>query len=250
MLRTGRATRGVIDSDLARVLRTGSTSGRPGGASLRRHTDRAGRLLGRVDMGKYREKVRGSGGVGLGADDCRRDRGHRHRGADTSAPGVSATQINVGAISSLSGPLAGFFGGLAPGMIAYFNTLNAKGGVNGRKIVLTNNLDDGGSPTQFTQDVHTLIDQDHVFAAAVPRPGSPRATSCRPRPRPTATTSRPTGRPRPTCSRSADPPRSTPPASRRWRTSSRRSGPSRWPSSATGPPSPRPTTPATAMPRA
>ncbi len=87
-------------------------------------------------------------------------------GAATSAPGVSATQINVGAISSLSGPLAGIFGGLAPGMIAYFNTLNAQGGVNGRKIVLTNNLDDGGSPTQFTQDVHTLIDQDHVFAAA------------------------------------------------------------------------------------
>ena len=63
-------------------------------------------------------------------------------------------------------------------MIAYFNTLNAEGGVNGRKIVLTNNLDDGGSPSQFTQDVHTLIDQDHVFAAAAwPRPGSPRSTS-------------------------------------------------------------------------
>ena len=29
-------------------------------------------------------------------------------------------------------------------MIAYFNTINAKGGINGRKIVLTNNLDDGG----------------------------------------------------------------------------------------------------------
>ena len=51
-------------------------------------------------------------------------------------------------------------------MIAYFNTLNAKGGINGRKIVLTNSLDDGGSPSQFTQDVHTLIDQDHVFAVA------------------------------------------------------------------------------------
>jgi len=85
-------------------------------------------------------------------------------GAANAAPGVSATQINIGAISSLSGPLAGLFGGLAPGMIAYFNTLNAKGGVNGRKIVLTNSLDDGGSPSQFTQDVHTLIDQDHVFA--------------------------------------------------------------------------------------
>jgi ABC-type branched-subunit amino acid transport system substrate-binding protein len=88
-------------------------------------------------------------------------------GAATTAPGVSATQVNVGAISTLSGPLAGYFGGLAPGMIAYFKTIDAKGGVNGRKVVLTNNLDDGGSPSQFTQDVHTLIDQDHVFAAGV-----------------------------------------------------------------------------------
>src|ERR1035438_8640508 len=80
-------------------------------------------------------------------------------GAATSAPGVSATQINVGSISTLSGPLAGYFGGLAPGMIAYFKAVDATGGVNGRKIVLTNNLDDGGSPSQFTQDVHTLIDR-------------------------------------------------------------------------------------------
>ncbi len=85
----------------------------------------------------------------------------------TAAPGVSATQVDIGAISSKTGPLAGYFGGLAPGMIAYFNTLNAYGGVNGRKIVLTDSLDDGGSPTQFTQDTHTLIDQDHVFAVGV-----------------------------------------------------------------------------------
>ena len=87
--------------------------------------------------------------------------------ASGSATGVSATQINIGAISSKSGPLAGYFGGLAPGMIAYFNTLNANGGVNGRKIVLTNNIDDGGSPSQFTQDTHILIDQDHVFGIGV-----------------------------------------------------------------------------------
>jgi ABC-type branched-subunit amino acid transport system substrate-binding protein len=80
---------------------------------------------------------------------------------------VTATQISVGSISSKTGPLAGYFGGLAPGMIAYFKTLNRNGGINGRKIVLTANLDDGGSPTQFTQDTHTLIDQDHVFAVAV-----------------------------------------------------------------------------------
>ncbi len=91
-------------------------------------------------------------------------------GAAESVPGVSAAQINIGAISSKSGPLAGYFGGLSPGMIAYFNTLNAKGGINGRKIVLTDNLDDGGSPSQFTQDAHTLVDQDHVFAVGVASP--------------------------------------------------------------------------------
>ena len=84
-----------------------------------------------------------------------------------TSPGVSTTQINIGAISSKTGQLAGYFDGLAPGMIAYFNTLNANGGINGRHIVLTNNLDDGGSPTQFVQDAHTLIDQDHVFAIGV-----------------------------------------------------------------------------------
>jgi ABC-type branched-subunit amino acid transport system substrate-binding protein len=52
-------------------------------------------------------------------------------------------------------------------MIAYFNTLDAEGGVNGRKIVLTHSLDDGGSPSQFVQDARTLVDQDHVFAIGV-----------------------------------------------------------------------------------
>ncbi len=87
-------------------------------------------------------------------------------GASTTAVAPGA-QIDIGAISSRTGPLAGYFGGLAPGMIAYFKTIDAKGGVDGHKLVLTANLDDGGSPTQFTQLTHTLIDQDHVFAAAV-----------------------------------------------------------------------------------
>ena len=85
----------------------------------------------------------------------------------SSAPGVTATQIAVASISSKTGPLAGFFGGLAPGMNAYFRMINAQGGINGRKIVITADLDDGGSPTQFTQQVHTAIDQDHVFAVGV-----------------------------------------------------------------------------------
>ncbi len=88
-------------------------------------------------------------------------------GATSSAPGVSATQIDIGAISSKTGPLAGYFGGLSPGMSAYFKLIDGEGGVDGRQIVLTDDLDDGGSPTQFTQDTHVLIDQDHVFAVGV-----------------------------------------------------------------------------------
>ncbi len=84
-----------------------------------------------------------------------------------TAPGVKSTAIDVGAISTLSGSIAADFDGLAPGVKAYFDMVDAQGGINGRKLVLAYNLDDGGSPSQFTQLTHTLIDQDHVFAVMV-----------------------------------------------------------------------------------
>ena len=83
----------------------------------------------------------------------------------SAAPGVTATQINVGAISTLTGPIASNFESLVPGIRAYFDWINSEGGVNGRKLNLAYNLDDGGNPSQFTQLTHTLIDQDHAFAA-------------------------------------------------------------------------------------
>jgi hypothetical protein len=45
--------------------------------------------------------------------------------------------------------------------------VNAHGGINGRKLVLSANLDDGGSPSQFTQEAHIALQQDHVFAAFI-----------------------------------------------------------------------------------
>ena len=83
------------------------------------------------------------------------------------SPGVTATSINVGAISTRSGAIAADFDGLVPGIQAYFDMINADGGINGRKLNLAYNLDDGGQPSQFAQDTHTLIDQDHAFAAMV-----------------------------------------------------------------------------------
>jgi branched-chain amino acid transport system substrate-binding protein len=84
----------------------------------------------------------------------------------SSAPGVTPTEIKVGSVSTLTGSIAANFSAFAPGMQAYFKMLNAKGGINGRKLVLAYDLDDAGNPTTFTQLAHTLIQQDHVFAVA------------------------------------------------------------------------------------
>jgi ABC-type branched-subunit amino acid transport system substrate-binding protein len=85
-------------------------------------------------------------------------------GAASSAPGVTANAITVGTISTQTGVLASNFGSLIYGEKAYFNYINAQGGVNGRKINYQYALDDGGNPTTFNQLANTLINQDHVFA--------------------------------------------------------------------------------------
>ena len=86
-------------------------------------------------------------------------------GAQTStAPGVTANSITVGTISTQTGVLASNFGSLIYGERAYFDYINAQGGVNGRKIDYKYALDDGGNPTTFNQLANTLINQDHVFA--------------------------------------------------------------------------------------
>lgn len=85
-------------------------------------------------------------------------------GTGTGSPGVSATSINVGAISTLSGELAADFGGLVPGMEAYFKMVDAHGGVDGKQINLAYKLDDNGNPSQFASLAQTVINQDHAFA--------------------------------------------------------------------------------------
>jgi ABC-type branched-subunit amino acid transport system substrate-binding protein len=86
-------------------------------------------------------------------------------GLGSGAPGVTAKTISVGSVSTQTGALAGDFSSMVPGVRAYFDYLDAHGGVNGRKITLAYSLDDGSNPSQFSQLTHTLIDQDHAFAA-------------------------------------------------------------------------------------
>src|SRR6202050_2603289 len=84
--------------------------------------------------------------------------------ATSTAPGVTSNSITVGTISTQTGTLASNFSSLIYGEKAYYNYIDAQGGVNGRKINYQYALDDGGNPTTFNQLANTLINQDHVFA--------------------------------------------------------------------------------------
>jgi branched-chain amino acid transport system substrate-binding protein len=82
----------------------------------------------------------------------------------SNAPGVTPTSITVGSLATASGALAGQFGQVVDGVEAYFDSVNAAGGVDGRKIDLAYQADDTGSPTNDTTQARNLVEQDKVFA--------------------------------------------------------------------------------------
>jgi branched-chain amino acid transport system substrate-binding protein len=77
------------------------------------------------------------------------------------AQGVTKTQVLVGTSGPLTGPVAPY-GAIAEGANAYFNYINAKGGVNGRKIKLIA-LDDQYLPEKAAANAKQLV-ADKVFA--------------------------------------------------------------------------------------
>ena len=82
--------------------------------------------------------------------------------AGTAEPGLSTTTILIGGTVPLSGEAAAF-GTVGPGAKAYFDYVNSKGGVNGRKIEYRY-YDDGYNPAQTVQLTRQLVEQDRVFA--------------------------------------------------------------------------------------
>jgi ABC-type branched-subunit amino acid transport system substrate-binding protein len=77
------------------------------------------------------------------------------------SPGVTDTEIRVGATGPLSG-IAGFLGEEAFGAIdSYFQLVNSRGGVNGRKLRLIT-YDDRFDPSQTLANVRRLWEQDKV----------------------------------------------------------------------------------------
>src|SRR5581483_4673341 len=82
--------------------------------------------------------------------------------AAAATPGVTKTEILLGG----TGPLTGAESAYEPvlsGANAYFQYVNANGGVYGRKIVYRY-LDDGYDPARTVQLTQQLVEQDGVFA--------------------------------------------------------------------------------------
>ena len=80
-----------------------------------------------------------------------------------SDAGVTDKEIRIGASGPLSG-VAGFLGEEAFGAIdSYFQTINAQGGINGRKIRLIT-YDDRFDSSQTLANVQRLYEQDKVVA--------------------------------------------------------------------------------------
>src|ERR1700726_3333500 len=75
-------------------------------------------------------------------------------------PGTSATEIKVGQTIAYSGP-ASAYGQLGKAEDAYFKWLNAKGGINGRKITFIT-LDDGYSPPKAVENARKLVESEQV----------------------------------------------------------------------------------------
>lgn len=82
-----------------------------------------------------------------------------------SAQGVSKTEIVVGSIQDLSGPLAGYGKQARNGMQLRVDELNEQGGVHGRRIVLK--LEDSGyDPKRAVLAAQKLVNQDKIFIMA------------------------------------------------------------------------------------
>ena len=77
--------------------------------------------------------------------------------------GVSKTEITVGTIQDLSGPLAGFGKQIRLGMMLRVDEINEQGGINGRKLKLQ--IEDSGyDPRKAVLAAQKLVNQDKIFA--------------------------------------------------------------------------------------
>ena len=75
--------------------------------------------------------------------------------------GATDTEIKIGNIMPYSGP-ASAYGVIGKTEQAYFNKINAAGGINGRKINFIS-YDDGYSPPKTVEQARKLVESDEVL---------------------------------------------------------------------------------------
>ena len=84
-------------------------------------------------------------------------------GAQNANQGVSKTEITLGSIQDLSGPIAGFGKQVRLGMLLRVEEINEQGGINGRKIRLIVE-DSAYDPKKAVLAAQKLVNQDKIFA--------------------------------------------------------------------------------------
>ena len=84
-------------------------------------------------------------------------------------PGASDREIKIGHIGPYSGP-ASAYGSIGKAIGAYFEKVNAEGGINGRKIKYLTQ-DDGYNPAKTVEMTRKLVEVEEVLLTA-PMPSS------------------------------------------------------------------------------
>jgi ABC-type branched-subunit amino acid transport system substrate-binding protein len=105
----------------------------------------------------------GSSGSSSGASSSPSSGSSSAAALTASAPGITASTITIGSHQPLTGPAAPGYDEIAPASNAYFQYVNAHGGIYGRKIVYKY-LNDQYNPTNTSSVVHQLVLQDNVYA--------------------------------------------------------------------------------------
>ena len=81
-------------------------------------------------------------------------------------PGADDKEIRIGAIHPYSGP-ASAYGTIGKAVGAYFDKVNAEGGVNGRKIKYIP-LDDGYNPAKTVEQARKLVEEEEALVVFNP----------------------------------------------------------------------------------
>ena len=76
--------------------------------------------------------------------------------------GITKDTILIGRSAGMTGTIAARMKPATEAMTAYFDSVNAAGGINGRRIKLLN-VDDGNDPKRAAENTRKLISEDKVF---------------------------------------------------------------------------------------